>query len=149
MSQLLRYSSCGICGNELKGLALIARRQKSLFPLWPALHYLFYYDIYWCRDTPKGHSGFYVCPFMAFQFHCGQEIYSGLRTGTQEMNLSSSRLSLGGIPEGYSVAPWVTSEEEQKSGKGLNGEQLDVSLACHQSPSLIEWRRPVLRHLCR
>jgi len=48
------------------------------------------------------------------------------------MNLSSSRLSLGGILEGYSVAPWVTSEEEQKSGKGLNGEQLDINLGCHQ-----------------
>ena len=59
-------------------------------------------------------------------------IYSGLRTGTQEVTLSFSRLSLGGIPEGYSVAPWVTSEEEQKSGKGLNGEQLDINLGCHQ-----------------
>ena len=48
------------------------------------------------------------------------------------MNLSSSHLSLGGILEGYSVAPWVTSEEEQKSGKGLNGEQLDINLGCHQ-----------------
>ena len=37
LSQFLRYSFCGICGNELKGLALIARGQKSLFPLWPAL----------------------------------------------------------------------------------------------------------------
>ena len=73
LSQLPRYSSCGICGNELKGLALIARGQKSLFPLWPALHHLFHYDIYWCRDTLKGNFGFYVCPFMVFQFYCGQE----------------------------------------------------------------------------
>ena len=41
LSQLLRYSFCGICGNELEGLALITRGQKSLFPHWPALHRLF------------------------------------------------------------------------------------------------------------
>ena len=41
LSQLLRYSFCGICGNELEGLALIARGQKSLFPCFPALHHLF------------------------------------------------------------------------------------------------------------
>ena len=32
LSQLLSYSFCGICGNELEGLALIAQEQKSLFP---------------------------------------------------------------------------------------------------------------------
>ena len=61
------------------------------------------------------------------------------------------------LSEGYSVAPWVTSEEEQKSGKGLNGEQLDISLGCHQvyswvhlHPALvIERRKPVMRHLCQ
>ena len=37
LSQLLRYSFCGICGNELEGLALIAWGQKSLFPCWPTL----------------------------------------------------------------------------------------------------------------
>ena len=41
LSHLLRYSFCGICGNELEGLALIARRQKSLFPRWLALYHLF------------------------------------------------------------------------------------------------------------
>ena len=35
--QLLRYSFCGMCGNELEGLALIAWGQKSLFPRWPTL----------------------------------------------------------------------------------------------------------------
>ena len=43
MSQLLRYSFCRICENELEGLALKTRGQKSLFPHWPALHHLFYY----------------------------------------------------------------------------------------------------------
>ena len=39
--QLLRYSVCGICGNELEGLDLITQGQKSLFPHWPALYHLF------------------------------------------------------------------------------------------------------------
>ena len=43
LSQLLRYSFCGICGNELEGLVLVARGQNSLFPHWPTLHHLFYY----------------------------------------------------------------------------------------------------------
>ena len=37
------------------------------------------------------------------------EIYSGLCTGTQVMNVSPNSFSLGRIPEGYS-APWVASE---------------------------------------
>ena len=57
LSQLLRYSFCGICGNELEGLALVARGQKSLFPCWPILHTLFCSHIYWCGDTQKGHLG--------------------------------------------------------------------------------------------
>ena len=31
LPQLLRYSFCGISGNELEGLTLTAREQKSLF----------------------------------------------------------------------------------------------------------------------
>ena len=36
LSQLPRYSSCGIYGDELKG-------QNLLFPCWPTLHHLFCY----------------------------------------------------------------------------------------------------------
>ena len=43
---LLRYSFCGICGNELEGLALMAWGQKSLFPHWLTVHHLFCYHIY-------------------------------------------------------------------------------------------------------
>ena len=60
--QLLRYSSCGICGNELEGLAIITWGQKSLFPLWPALHHFFCYHLYWCGDTQKEHLGFMFGP---------------------------------------------------------------------------------------
>ena len=72
LSQLLRYSFCVICGNELEGLALIAQ-QKSLFPRWLALHHLFFF-----------------------------------------------------------LSPRVASEEEQKSCKGINSEELDINLGCHQ-----------------
>ena len=45
LSQLLRYSFCGVCGNELEGLMLLAWGQKSLFPHWPTLWNLFCYYI--------------------------------------------------------------------------------------------------------
>ena len=37
LSQLVRYSFCETCGDELEGLALITPGQKSLFPHLPAL----------------------------------------------------------------------------------------------------------------
>ena len=47
--------------------------------------------------------------------------YSGSCTGTQVTNVSHSGLSLGGIPEGYSDSPRVTSEASK-----VKGEELDV-----------------------
>ena len=47
--------------------------------------------------------------------------YSGSCTGTQVTNISPSSLSLGGIPEGYSDSPPVTSEASK-----VKGEELDV-----------------------
>ena len=77
LSQLLRYSFCGICENELEGLALTTRGQKSLFPHWPALHHLFCYCLYWCGDAWKEHLSFI---FILVLLWSG--IYSGLCTGT-------------------------------------------------------------------
>ena len=57
LSQVPRYSFCGICGNELEGLALVAGGQKSLFPRWSTLHHLFCSHVYWRADTQKGHLG--------------------------------------------------------------------------------------------
>ena len=75
LSQLLRYSFCGICGNELEGLALIAQEQKSLFPCQPILHHLFWYH------TQKGHRGgcssLYDSPLLL-----RSGLYSGMCTGT-------------------------------------------------------------------
>ena len=68
--QLLRYPSCGICGNELEGLALVAWGQKSPFPRWPNLHHLFCYTgmVSLRRDILV-----VVYPFMTHHFHCGQD----------------------------------------------------------------------------
>ena len=98
LSQLLRYSFCGVCGNEMEGLALITRGQKSLFPHWLALHHLFCYHLYWCGDAWKEHVGFMFVPVLLWS-----GIYSGSCTGTQEMNVSPSSLSLGGVLEGHSA----------------------------------------------
>ena len=58
-------------------------------------------------------------------------IYSGPCTGMQEVGISPGSLSLGGIPKGYSLEPWVASEEEQKSDRNFNGKELDINLGCH------------------
>ena len=88
LSQLLRYSFCGICGNELEGPALITLRQKSLFPHWPALHHLFCYSLYWCGNAWKEHLS-----FMFIQVLLWSGIYSGSRTGTQVTNVSQGVLA--------------------------------------------------------
>ena len=121
--KLLRYSFCGICGNELEGLALITRGQKSLFPHWPAFHHLFCYCLYWCGNTWKEHLSFMLVLVLLWS-----GIYSGLCTGTQVMNVSRSGLSLGGTPEGYSDCTLVGIRGKQD----FNGEELDISQGCHQ-----------------
>ena len=105
MSQFLRYSFCGICGNKLEGLALITRGQKSLFPHWPALHHLFCYHLYWCGDAWKEHFNFMFVPVLLWS-----GIYSGPCTGTQVTKVSPSGLSLGDIRKATLIAPWVASE---------------------------------------
>ena len=123
MSQLLRYSFCKICGNELEGLALISRGQKSLFPHWPALHHLFCYRLYWCGDAWKERLSFMFIPVLLWS-----GIYSGSCTSTQVMNVSPSGLRLGGILEGYSDS----TPGGIRGKQGFNGEELDISLGCHQ-----------------
>ena len=69
LSQLLRYSFCGICGNELEGVALITLGQKSLFPHWPALHHLFCYGV-----AMHGRNISVLC---LYESYCGQEYTQG------------------------------------------------------------------------
>ena len=88
LSQLLRYSFCGICGNQLEGLALITRGQKLLFLNWPALHHHFCYRLYWYGDTWKEHLGFMFVLVLLWP-----GIYSGSCTGTQAMSVSPEVLA--------------------------------------------------------
>ena len=132
MSQLLRYSFCGICGNEMEGLTLITRGRKSLFPHWPALHHLFCYRLYWCGDAWKERLSFMFIPVLLWS-----GIYSGSCTSTQVMNISPSGLRLGGIPEGYSDS----SPGGIRGKQGFNGEDLDVSQGYHQ---VYPWCIPTL-----
>ena len=120
LSQLLRYSFCGICGNELEGLDLITRGQKLLFPHWPALHHLFCYHLYSRGDAWKEQ--------LSFIFLLWSGIYSGSCTGTQLTNVSPSSLSLEGFLEGYS--DFTLGGIRGK--RGFNGEELDISLGCYQ-----------------
>ena len=69
LSQLLRYSFCGICGNELEGVALITLGQKPLFPHWPALHHLFCYGV-----AMHGRNISVLC---LYESYCGQEYTQG------------------------------------------------------------------------
>ena len=53
-------------------------------------------------------------------------------TGTWNMDASPRKLAWETSQESYSAPPQVASEEEGKPDKGLNGEELDISLGCHQ-----------------
>ena len=72
--------------------------------------------LYWCGDVWKEHLSFM---FVSVLLWSG--IYSGSCIGTQVTNVSHNGLSLGGIPEGYSDSPRVTSEASK-----VKGEELDV-----------------------
>ena len=72
--------------------------------------------LYWCGDAWKERLSFM---FVSVLLWSG--IYSRSCTGTQVMNVSPGSLSLGGIPEGYSDSPRVTSEASK-----VKGEELDV-----------------------
>ena len=87
LSQLLGYSLCGICGNELEGLALIAQEQKSLFLHWLTFHHLFCYHIYWCGDTQEGHLG---CCLSLYDspFPLQSGLHSGMCMGTWKTDAS-------------------------------------------------------------
>ena len=67
-------------------------------------------------------------------------------------NVSSSSLSLGGIPEGYSDR----TPGGIRGKQGFNGEELDVSLECCQvypwcisTPSQWYNQEEQVQHLCR
>ena len=100
LSQLLRYSFCGNCANELEGLAPITRGQNHFFltgqPFTISSAITYVGVVMLGRNILILCSALYDLPVLC------SGIYSGLCTGTQEMTVSPSGLRLGGIPEGYS-----------------------------------------------
>ena len=95
LSLLLRYSVCGICWNELEGLAL------SIFPHWPALHLLFFYHLYWCGDAWKELLSFMFVPAL---------LWSGIISRTQVTNVSPGVLAWEAFRMFTLIAPQVASE---------------------------------------
>ena len=124
-SQLPRYSFCGICGNELEGLALIARGRKSPFPRWPALHHLFCCHIAWRGDTQKGHLGCRLSlydPLLLLR----SGLYSGVCRGIEKRMLPRSP-SLANILGKLPCSTLGGIREEGKSNQGLGGMELSQS----------------------
>lgn len=72
-----------------------------------------------------------VHPFMTYHFYCSQACVQNVHRHVEDRCFPSS-LSMEGTPEGYSPSLQVISEEEQKSSQGCNGEELDITLGCHQ-----------------
>ena len=72
LSQLPRHSFCGISGNELEGLALVARGQKSLFSRWLAITTSFAIT---CTDVVTLRRDILVAVylFMIHGFSCSQD----------------------------------------------------------------------------
>jgi len=131
LPQLLRYSFCGICGNELEGLALVARGQNSLFLRWATFHNLFCCHIYWCGDTQKGHLG---CCSSLYDSPCLLQsgLYSEMCSGTHKMDASHSSPALGNIPGKLLCSTPGSIREKDKSNKGLDGKERKIILGCHQ-----------------
>ena len=126
LSQLLGYSLCGICGNELEGLALIAQEKKSLFLHWLTLHHLFCYHIYLCGDTQEGHLGccssLYDSPLLL-----QSGLYSGMNICTHKMDASPNSTSLGNIPGKLLCYTLGGIRAKGKSNKCLGGMEVSQS----------------------
>ena len=108
---LLRYTFCGICGNELEGMALIVREQKSLFPRWPALRHLFALT-YTGVATLRRDILVVVCPFTTHTLPLGV-------------------LAWETFWENYSAPPRVASEKRAHQTQVLVVWNY-ISLGCYQ-----------------
>ena len=119
LSQLPRHSFCGICGNELEGLALVAWGQKSL----PSLAKPFVSHILvrccseraaWSLSTPLWHA----TPAVS-------GLCWGMCAGTWETALPQQRQP-GGSEHPLGFAPGGVSGKG-KSNKGFGGMELNQS----------------------
>ena len=72
LSQILRYSFCGICRNELEGLALITRGQKLLFR--HCQPFTISFAIAYTGVVMLGRNISILC---SYQSYCGQEYTQG------------------------------------------------------------------------
>ena len=90
VSQLPRWSFCGICGNELEGLVLVVWGQKSLFSCWPTLHNPFCHHIYWCGNTQKRYLGFLNSSLYNSMLLLCSGLYLGMCTWNKDVSPSSS-----------------------------------------------------------
>ena len=59
-------------------------------------------------------------------------LYSETCTRTWNMDASPGRRAWETLQKSYSAPPQVAPEGERKSDKGLHGEELDITLGCHQ-----------------
>ena len=128
VSTLLRYSFCGICGNELEGLALVAKDKN---------HFLlagqpFCYFIYWCGDTQKRHLGFFVHPLITQHFYCGQDSTQECAKAHIRWMLPLVFLAWGTFWESYSAPPQRGIRGKGQIKQCLGGKKLELNLGCHQ-----------------
>ena len=112
LSQLPRYSFCGICGNELEGMALAAWGQKNHFFLAGQPSTTSFALLAWWHS--EGTSWLLFIPLWP-TISTASGLYSGMCIGTQNTDTSRSSPSLGNTPENYSVPLRVASEERGKS----------------------------------
>ena len=100
---------CGICGNELEELALIAWGQKSLFPRWPTLHHLFCYS---GVVTLRRDILIVVHPFMTHNFYCSQDCTWECAQAHIRCMLPLGVLACKTFWENYSAPPQMHQRKE-------------------------------------
>ena len=82
-----------------------------------------------CRNTGVVTLRRNILVLCLYPSYCSQKYIQG-RADTQEMNVSPTGLSLGGISEGYSDCTPGGIRDTQ----GFHAEELDIGLECHQVP---------------
>ena len=118
---------CGICGNELEGLAQQLADKNFFLAGQPSLAgHLFCYHIYQHDDTQKGHLD--CCLSLCNSPLLLQSgLDSDISTGTQNTDASPSSTSLGNIPGKLLCYTLRGIREKVKSNKGPGGKELNPS----------------------
>ena len=118
--QLLRYSFCRICGNELKDWPWWLEDKNHFFltgqPSSTSSAIIYTGMVTLRRDI----LGFFFSSLYDSPFLLWSGLHSGMRMGACEVDASASSTRLGNIPKDYSAPPHMASEEKDKSNKGLH-----------------------------